>query len=246
MTHVSRRRHAAGLVFAATCGFLAGVVVAAVLLILFRAGDAVPSAQPSSSEATPTASGPPAPVADASPAIRATPEPPAGAAAGDVPDAPDPPRIRSDTDAAIADLRRRRLDVPVRGVERDALRSSFDETRGGSRRHEAMDILAPRGTPVMAVEDGTVARLFTSVAGGLTVYQFDPTTSYAYYYAHLDGYADGLAEGAAVARGQILGYVGTTGNAPKDTPHLHFGIFVLGVEKRWWEGTAIDPFEVFR
>ena len=106
--------------------------------------------------------------------------------------------------------------------------------------------MAPAGTPVVAVEDGTVEKLFTSEAGGLTVYQFDPSRSVAYYYAHLQGYAAGLAEGAHVMRGQVLGYVGSTGNANPDAPHLHFAIFVLGPEKRWSEGTAIDPSLVLR
>jgi murein DD-endopeptidase MepM/ murein hydrolase activator NlpD len=146
---------------------------------------------------------------------------------------------------ASSDLRRRNLLLPVEGVTRDRLRDSFDEARG-ARQHEAMDILAPRGTHVLAVEDGSVAKLFTSDAGGLTIYQFDPGRDYAYYYAHLDAYAPGVTEGAAVRRGQTIGYVGTTGNAPKDTPHLHFAIFKLGDEKRWWEGTAIDPFPIMR
>ena len=107
-----------------------------------------------------------------------------------------------------------------------------------------MDILAPRGTAVVATSDGRIAKLFTSAAGGLTVYQFDPTEQYAYYYAHLDGYAPDLTEGQVVSRGQTIGYVGTTGNAPPGTPHLHFAIFKLGPDKRWWEGEAIDPFLV--
>jgi murein DD-endopeptidase MepM/ murein hydrolase activator NlpD len=147
---------------------------------------------------------------------------------------------------AVADLRSRALTLPVKGIELRDLHSSFDEQRGEGRRHEAMDILAPRNTPVIAVEDGTVARLFTSKAGGLTVYQFDPTSTYAYYYAHLERYADGLIDHARVKRGQVLGYVGTSGNAPKDTPHLHFAIFKLTDAKRWWEGTAIDPYSVLR
>jgi len=146
----------------------------------------------------------------------------------------------------VADLVDRRLDVPVLGVRRDQLRSTFDQQRGDSRRHEAIDILAPTGTPVVAVEDGTIAKLFLSDAGGLTIYQFDPTDRYAYYYAHLDAYAPGLADGAPVTRGQTIGYVGVTGNAPKDTPHLHFAIFVLTEAKRWWQGTAIDPYPILR
>lgn len=143
-------------------------------------------------------------------------------------------------------LESRHLDIPVDGVTRDQLVPSFHDARSGSREHEALDILAPRNTPVLAVEDGTIARLFLSKAGGITIYQFDPSQQYCYYYAHLERYADGLKEGSSVRRGQVLGYVGTTGNAPKDTPHLHFAIFRLTPEKRWWEGTPIDPYGVLR
>jgi murein DD-endopeptidase MepM/ murein hydrolase activator NlpD len=118
--------------------------------------------------------------------------------------------------------------------------------RGSARRHQAIDILAPQGTPVKAVEDGVIARLFSSKAGGITIYQFDPTERYCYYYAHLERYADGLREGEKVRKGQVIGYVGTSGNAAKDTPHLHFAVFRLTAEKRWWEGTPIDPYNVLR
>ena len=147
---------------------------------------------------------------------------------------------------ALADLRSRALALPVKGVESDDLQGTFDDKRGEGRRHEAIDILASRNTPVLAVEDGTIARLFTSKAGGLTVYQFDPSGNYAYYYAHLERYAPGLTDGDRIRRGQVLGYVGTSGNAPPDTPHLHFAIFKLTDKKQWWQGTPIDPFAVLR
>jgi murein DD-endopeptidase MepM/ murein hydrolase activator NlpD len=146
----------------------------------------------------------------------------------------------------IAELRVRSLTLPVQGIKRDELRDTFNEARGGTRKHEAMDVLAPRNTPVLAVEDGKIARLFLSAAGGITIYQFDPTSTYCYYYAHLEKYANGLEEGDTVKRGQVLGYVGTTGNAPRDTPHLHFAIFKLGDDKKWWEGTPIDPYSVLK
>jgi peptidoglycan LD-endopeptidase LytH len=144
------------------------------------------------------------------------------------------------------DLEARNLAIPVQGVDPDKLVRSFHELRNGSREHEAIDILAPKGSPVVAVEDGTIAKLFVSKAGGITVYQFDPGRDYSYYYAHLDRYADGLKEGASVHRGQVIGYVGTSGNAPKNTPHLHFAVFRLTAEKQWWTGTPIDPFEILR
>lgn len=103
-----------------------------------------------------------------------------------------------------------------------------------------MDIIAPRGQPVVAVESGTIAKLFVSNRGGLTIYQYDPEKRYVYYYAHLDRYADHISEGDHVERGQIIGSVGSTGNA--GTPHLHFAIFLLGPEKKWWKGEALDPY----
>jgi murein DD-endopeptidase MepM/ murein hydrolase activator NlpD len=132
--------------------------------------------------------------------------------------------------------------LPVAGVIPDQLTDTFDQARDGTRRHEALDIMAARGTPVLAASDGTIAKLFTSVPGGLTIYEFDPTQTWAYYYAHLDRYAPGLAEGQALHRGDVIGYVGSTGNAREDAPHLHFAIFRLGPEKQWWKGTAIDPY----
>jgi len=133
------------------------------------------------------------------------------------------------------------LAMPIAGLRAADLRDSFEEVRGGHR-HEAIDILAPRGTPVLAVDDGVVKKLFRSIPGGNTVYQFNPAQTYCYYYAHLDRYAEGLAEGQHLRHGDRVGYVGTSGNAPPQTPHLHFAISVLGPEKRWWEGRPIDPY----
>jgi peptidoglycan LD-endopeptidase LytH len=138
-----------------------------------------------------------------------------------------------------------RLRVPIDGIDLESLKGGFAEERAGHA-HEAVDILAPRNTPVHAVGDGTIAKLFTSKAGGLTIYQFDPSQRFCYYYAHLERYAAGLNDGNRVAQGQVIGYVGTSGNAPPDTPHLHFAIFELGPDKHWWEGKAIDPYEVFK
>lgn len=147
----------------------------------------------------------------------------------------------------VTELRRRGLDLPVDAAEAERMKGTFEERRGGgSRRHEAVDILAPHGTPVRAVEDGTIAKLFLSKAGGITIYQFDTSERFTYYYAHLDRYAEGLREGQRLERGDVIGYVGTTGNAPRSTPHLHFAIFELTLQKRWWEGTPVDPYLVFR
>ena len=132
--------------------------------------------------------------------------------------------------------------LPVTGIEPRQLSDTFTQSRGEGRLHDAIDITAPRGTPVVAVADGRVAKLFNSKPGGLTIYQFDAEEKLAYYYAHLDAYAPALVEGQQVRRGDVIGYVGSTGNADPDGPHLHFAIFVLGPDKKWWQGTAINPY----
>jgi murein DD-endopeptidase MepM/ murein hydrolase activator NlpD len=174
-------------------------------------------------------------------------ETPTAAPAPQVARPPTAPRLPTDY-ASQADYRAlaaKRLTIPVRGVMSSHLTDMFGDARGGgARAHQALDIMAARGTPVVAVEDGRLEKLFTSDAGGLTVYQFDPTRTYAYYYAHLDRYAEGLAEGQAIKRGQVIGYVGFTGNASPDGPHLHFAIFKLGPDKRWHEGVPLNPFPV--
>ena len=149
-------------------------------------------------------------------------------------------------EAAVEDLRDRDLELPVRGVDDDDLRDTFSDARG-NRAHEAIDIMAPRRTPVVAVEDGVIAKVFNSKGGGgLTLYQFDPTSTYCYYYAHLDGYADGIQEGVKVRRGQVIGYVGSTGNASPTAPHLHFAIFRLTPDRQWWKGEPINPYPVLK
>jgi murein DD-endopeptidase MepM/ murein hydrolase activator NlpD len=130
---------------------------------------------------------------------------------------------------------------PISGLALANLRDMFVEVHSGHP-HEAIDILEPRGTPVHAVVSGTVRKLFLSKPGGNTIYQFDETGVYCYYYAHLDRYVDGLREGMRVTRGEVIAFVGSTGNADPRTPHLHFAIFELGPEKQWWKGKAIDPY----
>jgi peptidoglycan LD-endopeptidase LytH len=134
------------------------------------------------------------------------------------------------------------LNMPVMGASVADLRDQFTDARGESRGHEAIDIAAPLGTPVLAVAAGRVEKLFDSERGGLTVYQFDVDDKLAYYYAHLDHYAAGLSEGQQLARGEVIGYVGSSGNADALAPHLHFAVFVLGPEKHWWQGTPINPY----
>ena len=220
----------------AGCGFLGGALLVTTLLWQYhwivppwvernaaRPVDADPGARGIETERPAATIGRPVPAAASSP----------DAVVGPVPSSP-------------AGLEDRQLLIPVEGVRAEQLTRQFSEERGGTRRHEAIDILAPRNTPVKAVEDGTIARLFYSKAGGITVYQFDPTANFCYYYAHLERYADGLREGQSVRKGQVIGYVGTSGNAPNTTPHLHFAIFRLTEARHWWEGTPIDPYDVLR
>ena len=147
-----------------------------------------------------------------------------------------------------ARLAARQLTLPVQGVLPAQLRDTYTDARAsGARRHDAIDIMAAEGTPVLAVEDGRIAKLFWSAGGGgTTIYQFDPSEQYAYYYAHLQRYADGLKEGQMLKRGQLIGYVGHTGNASADAPHLHFAVFKLGPDKRWWKGEALNPYPLWR
>jgi len=137
------------------------------------------------------------------------------------------------------------LAMPIAGVDPHTLHSNFSESRGGHT-HEALDIMTPRGTPVLAVAEGNVVKLFNSKPGGLTVYQFDNTQKWCFYYAHLDRYADGLKEGMLLRKGEVLGYAGSTGDASPNAPHLHFAVFELGPEKSWWKGTAIDPLPLLK
>jgi murein DD-endopeptidase MepM/ murein hydrolase activator NlpD len=135
------------------------------------------------------------------------------------------------------------MSPPIRGLNASQLHDSFSEEHNGHR-HDAIDIMAPRGTPVQAVVDGTIAKLFLSKPGGLTIYEFDRAEDYCYYYAHLDRYADGLRDGSRVFRGEVIAYAGSSGNADAAAPHLHFEIHRLGADKRWWTGTPINPYPV--
>jgi murein DD-endopeptidase MepM/ murein hydrolase activator NlpD len=133
---------------------------------------------------------------------------------------------------------------PIEGLKAANVLDTFNQNRPGGKAHDATDIMEPRGTPVHAMVDGVVKKLFLSKPGGITVYQFDDAEKYCYYYAHLDRYADGIVEGQHVPRGTVIGFVGSTGNAAADAPHLHLAINVLGSDKRWWEGTPIDPYPI--
>ncbi len=136
-----------------------------------------------------------------------------------------------------------KLLVPVAGVARAALRSSWGDARGGGTRgHQGLDIMAPAGTPVLAAADGRVEKLFQSGLGGTTIYQRSADGAWEFYYAHLSGYAPGLAEEQAVSAGQVIAYVGDTGDAGPGNYHLHFGLSRMPAGARWWQGEPLDPF----
>ena len=137
------------------------------------------------------------------------------------------------------------IGLPIKGLALGNLRDTFDEQHSGHP-HEAIDIPSPRGTPVYAVVAGTIQKLFLSRPGGITIYEFDDSKEYSYYYAHLESYVDGLKEGMRVKQGELMGYVGSTGNADAKSPHLHFAIFELGPEKNWWQGKAINPYQALQ
>jgi len=132
--------------------------------------------------------------------------------------------------------------IPVAGMQKSSLRDHFNDLRGGRRRHEAIDIMAKRDTPIVAIVDGKIRKLFLSAAGGITIYQSSRDESLIYYYAHLERYVPGLKEGKSVTKGEVLGYVGTSGNAAPNAPHLHFAVMLLPPTREWWKGVPINPY----
>ena len=146
---------------------------------------------------------------------------------------------------AVNYLLTRHLEVPVAGVATSKLHDSFDEGRDDKRVHRALDIMAPRGTPVVSADSGRILRIGFNALGGNAIYATDPMGRVVYYYAHLDAYRGGLLQGSVVARGDTLGFVGTTGNAPKDTPHLHFQVMRMPSDGRFWDGDPINPYPLF-
>lgn len=182
-----------------------------------------------------TASAPPAPVVQ-TPAL---PAPPVRVQ----PKTSLPPAVAVPvTDGELAELRRL-LIVPVEGVTKPQLRDTYSASRG-TRVHEAIDIPAPRGNPVLSASDGKLMRLFDSKTGGLMVYAADPTDRFILLYGHMDRYAANMKDGMALKQGQVIGYVGTTGNAPPNTPHLHFGILRGKPSVSWSRGTAVNPYDL--
>ena len=168
--------------------------------------------------------------------------------ASDTLDAPPvtPSGVEIVTEADLA-LLAREIAMPLDGIDPASLRSNFDERRGGgTRQHQALDMMAPRRTPIRSAATGRVLKLFTSAAGGLMIYAADSSERFVLMYAHLDGYAPELRDGAPLVRGQVIGYVGSTGNASPTAPHLHFAIARSADVKRWSRGKPIDPVPVLQ
>ncbi len=153
-----------------------------------------------------------------------------------------PPVVPADLDA----LKSQGMVIPVAGKVAKDLTDSFDELRGGTRRHNAIDIMAARNTPVLSATSGRVLKLHNSVPGGITVYASDPTNRFVLMYGHLDSYKPGIKQGDVLKRGDIIGFVGSTGNASPLAPHLHFAITRSDNLKEWWKGTPLNPFLVYR
>ena len=184
-------------------------------------------------------SSPPPPVAIGTP-LPAPPTDPVAPAPGELPVAPAPaPSISSFVSTV-------NLIIPVAGVRPEQLLDTFGDARSEGRLHDAIDIPAPAGTPVLAAADGRIVKLFQSERGGTTIYQLGPNQDVIFYYAHLAGYAPGLAEGNHVRQGDVIAYVGDTGNAGTGNYHLHFSIAVVSDPKRYWEGTNINPYPLLR
>lgn len=156
------------------------------------------------------------------------------------------PRSFERASTVVERLRSRDLLVPVEGVSARQLRDTYNDARSGGRVHDAIDIHAPRGTPVLATADGVILKLHQGARGGNSLYQLDDDGRTRYYYAHLDRYAVGINQGVRVAKGQVIGYVGDTGNAQPGDYHLHFAIAILHSVSRWWGGDNVNPYDVFR
>lgn len=154
--------------------------------------------------------------------------------------APSPAPAAPATGSDVEYLRGRLLMVPVAGIAPEHVQDTYQAARGGGRVHRALDILAPRGTPVVAADDGRVYKVRSNALGGLTIYAVDTEERFIYYYAHLDAYRDGLREGMPLRQGDLLGFVGTSGNAPANTPHLHFQVMRMRPD-RYWDGAPLNP-----
>jgi peptidoglycan LD-endopeptidase LytH len=202
------------------------------------AANVEPSAPPTGANAST-----PAPAATATPTTEASPSPTAAAspsANGATQTSPTP--AASAQDAPASGSSGANLVIPVAGIRPEQLQDTYTQSRSEGRTHNAIDIMAARNTPVVAATDGTVIKLFQSERGGITLYQLGTDNRTVYYYAHLERYADGIAENRFARRGELLGYVGDSGNAGKDNCHLHFSIWLVTDPKRFWDGENINPY----
>jgi murein DD-endopeptidase MepM/ murein hydrolase activator NlpD len=138
------------------------------------------------------------------------------------------------------------LIIPVAGIRPEQLQDTFSASRSEGRTHDAIDIIAPRSAPVLAAADGKIVKLFLSKPGGMTIYQSSADNKMIYYYAHLERYADGLTEGHYARQGEVIGYVGDTGNAGPGNYHLHFSVMLVKDPARYWEGVNINPYPLLR
>ena len=185
--------------------------------------------------------------AEAKPASRANPPSSAGATSGGVPLMTVSEYRPAGSTSASADveyLRSRQMMVPVAGADMTRVEDSFNDPRDGERVHRAIDILAPRGTPILSADDGRIVRMTTSTLGGISMYTVDPEQRIVYYYAHMDHYNEAMTPGKTISKGDTLGFVGTTGNAPKNTPHLHFQVMRWPADGKYWNGEPINPFDL--
>ena len=180
--------------------------------------------------------------ADAKPASKPSPSPSGGVPLMTVSEYR--PAGSSSASADVEYLRSRQIIVPVAGADMTHVEDSFNDSRDGERVHRAIDILAPRGTPILSADDGRIVRMTTSTLGGISMYTVDPEQRIVYYYAHMDRYNDAMTTGKTISKGDTLGFVGTTGNAPKDTPHLHFQVMRWPADGKYWNGEPINPFDL--
>ena len=157
-----------------------------------------------------------------------------------------PPSNASPTVPGLRPALPGKLIIPVAGVRPEQLRDTFSEARSEGRVHDAIDIPAPRGTPVIAAADGPIVKLFQSERGGTNIYQLSTDGKFVYYYAHLDRYADGLAEGHFAKQGETIAYVGDSGNAGPGNYHLHFSVVEISDPKNFWHGVNINPYPLLR
>ena len=207
---------------------------------------APPSQDAERMPATPAPTTPPATPSPDAPTPPPTPSPDAPPSPGASP-AASPQAQNPAGDPAAGALASMRLLIPVQGIRPDQLQDTFKDSRSEGRVHDAIDIIAPRGTPVLAATDGRVVKLFQSVKGGITLYQLAAADEhYVLYYAHLERYADGLAEGHVARRGAVLGYVGDTGNATPGNTHLHFQLYRVEDPRRFWNGENLNPYTLLR